>query len=261
MIRYVRTIGFCAQATACRRAHPFAGRNTNMKTVIARVSVVTMLVLGGAASGDLMKNLDFESYSGSGADLLPDWTRNDGNYMWPLLDALPISTAGLGLVSTNGTYLFPLSGNYSLFFSSGVDNVGGSTYPEVAISQTGLVPVGATHIRITTTFLNTSNVRFSYTLGNISLIDTTPEAIGSGFRYTTGIGSLAGQTSTLRFAVQYIGDPGTPGGWHLVDDIEFVAIPEPATSLLGLVGTAMLIGARRCAANRRLERTGVSSAV
>lgn len=203
---------------------------------------IAFQLLGTVTQGGFT-NLDFESYSGSGTDLLPSWERSTGDYLWPLLDMLPISTSGLGLVSADGEYLSSISGTYSAFFCSGTGDGPG-------IWQTDVVPVSATHIQITTTYLDTDSVAFSYLLGGISLIETTPELVDGNYVYTTDISSLAGQTATLQFGVSYIGDPFTPGGWHLVDDVKFTTIPEPNTGLLLLLGSALAIRKNRSAANR-----------
>ena len=198
--------------------------------------MAVILLLGTAAQGAFM-NLDFESYSGSGSDLLPGWDENYSNH---LLDMLPISSSGLGLVSTSGDYLLPLSGTYSGFLSSGNDG-------SPAFWQTDLVPASATHIQISTTYLNTDSVAFSYLLGGISLVESTPQFVDGHYVYTTDIHSLAGQVATLQFGVSYIGDPETPGGWHLVDDVSFLSIPEPGTGALLLLGAALLVRKKKAA--------------
>lgn len=199
-------------------------------------SAAVLLAVATAASG--FSNLDFELYSGLGPDLLPDWERNSGDYLWPLLDMLPISTSGLGLVSPEGDYLFPIAGQYSAFFSAG-------TGDSPLIWQTDVVPIQATHIQIATTGIDPANDAFTYALGGISLIESTPVSMGGYSVYTTDIHALAGQTATLQFGVQYVGDPETPGGWHLVDSVQFVSIPEPGTGLLLSLGAAALIGRKR----------------
>jgi len=198
-------------------------------------SLLAAFLFMGAAAKGAFTNLNFESYSGSGADLLPGW---EENYATHLLDMLPISSSGLGLVSTDGDYLFPLSGTYSGFLSSGNDG-------SPSFWQTDYVPASATHIQISTTHLNTDDVAFSYLLGGISLVESTPEFVGGHYVYTTDIHSLAGQMETLQFGVSYIGDLMTPGGWHLVDDVAFLSIPEPGTSALLLLGAAFLARKRK----------------
>lgn len=210
-----------------------------MNKQIAWTWTVALLLLATASNG-VFTNLDFESYSGSGADLLPGW---EENYVLHLLDMLPISSSGLGLVSTDGDYLLPLSGTYSGFLSSGNDG-------SPSFWQTDLVPVSATHIQISTTYLNTDDVAFSYLLGAISLVESTPEFVAGHYVYTTDIQSLAGQVATLQFGVNYIGDPMTPGGWHLVDDITFVSIPEPSIAALLLLGAAWLARRKKTAARK-----------
>ena len=197
-----------------------------------------LLLLLGPVSQAAFMNLDFESYPGSGADLLPGW---EENYSDHLLDMLPISSSGLGLVSTAGDYLLPLSGTYSGFLSSGDDG-------SPSFWQTDYVPVSATHIQIATTYLNTDDVAFSYLLGGISLVESAPEFVAGHYVYTTDIHSLAGQLATLQFGVSYVGDPMTPGGWHLVDDVEFLSIPEPGTAALLLLGAAFLARKKKTAA-------------
>ena len=199
-----------------------------------------LLLLLAKASNGVFTNLDFESYSGSGADLLPGW---EENYVNHLLDMLPISSSGLGLVSTAGETLLPLSGTYSGFLSSGNDG-------SPSFWQTDYVPVTATHIQISTTYLNTDDVAFSYSLGAISLVESTPDFVDGRYVYTTDIHSLAGQLATLQFGVSYVGDPMTPGGWHLVDDVSFLSIPEPGTGALLLLGAAWLARKKKAAAKR-----------
>ena len=214
--------------------------------------VVAVILLAIATGARGFMNLNFESYSGSGSELLPSWERSIGDYMWPLLDMLPISTSGLGLVSQDGDYLLPISGYYSAFFSAG-------TGDSPAIWQTDVVPANATHIQIATSGIDRDNYSFSYTLGGISLIESTPVAVDGHYVYTTDISSLAGQMSTMQFGVSYIGDPFTPGGWHLVDSILFTSIPEPNTCLLLLLGSAALIRTRKQAANKRLQAIGAKA--
>ena len=210
-----------------------------MNKQIAWTWVAVFLLLATAANG-AFTNLDFESYSGSGADLLPGW---EENYVLHLLDMLPISSSGLGLVSTDGDYLLPLSDTYSGFLSSGNDG-------SPSFWQTDLVPASATHIQIATTYLNTDDVAFSYLLGAINLVESTPQFVDGHYLYTTDIQSLAGQVATLQFGVSYIGDPMTPGGWHLVDNVSFVTIPEPSTGALLLLGAAWLARKKKAAAKR-----------
>ena len=210
-----------------------------MNKQIAWTWTVALLLLATASNG-VFTNLDFESYSGSGADLLPGW---EENYVLHLLDMLPISSSGLGLVSTDGETLLPLSDTYSGFLSSGNDG-------SPSFWQTDLVPVSATHIQIATTYLNTDDVAFSYLLGAISLVESAPELVAGHYVYTTDIQSLAGQVATLQFGVNYIGDPMTRGGWHLVDDIAFVSIPEPSTAALLLLGAAFLARRKKTAARK-----------
>ena len=210
-----------------------------MKKHMAWTSAAAILLLATAAKG-AFTNLDFESYSGSGADLLPGW---EENYSEHLLDMLPISSSGLGLVSTAGDYLFPLSGTYSGFLSSGNDG-------SPAFWQTDLVPASATHVQISTTYLNTDSVAFSYLLGSISLVESAPQFVDGHYVYTTDIHSLAGQLATLQFGVSYVGDPMTPGGWHLVDNVSFVTIPEPSTGALLLLGAAWLARRKKTEAGK-----------
>ena len=210
-----------------------------MNKQIAWTWVAVFLLLATASNG-AFTNLDFESYPGSGADLLPGW---EENYVLHLLDMLPISSSGLGLVSTDGETLLPLSGTYSGFLSSGNDG-------SPSFWQTDLVPASATHIQIATTYLNTDDVAFSYLLGAISLVESAPEFVAGHYVYTTDIQSLAGQVATLQFGVNYIGDPMTPGGWHLVDDITFVSIPEPSIAALLLLGAACLARRKKTAARK-----------
>ena len=214
--------------------------------------VAAVILLGVATAASGFMNLNFESYSGSGSDLLPYWERSIGDYMWPLLDMLPISTSGLGLVSQDGEHIQALTDYYSAFFSAG-------TGDSPAIWQTDIVPVNATHIQIATTGIDRDNYSFSYTLGGISLIESTPVAEGGHYVYTTDISSLAGQMATIQLGVSYIGDPFTPGGWHLVDDISFVSIPEPNTCLLLLFGSTILIRKKRRAANKALQAIGAKA--
>ena len=208
-----------------------------MNKQIAWTLAGALLLLGPVSKG-AFTNLDFESYTGSGADLLPGW---EENYSDHLLDMLPISSSGLGLVSTDGDFLLPLSGTYSGFLSSGDDG-------SPSFWQTDYVPASATHIQISTTYLNTDDVAFSYLLGAISLVESTPEFVDGHYVYTTDIHSLAGQMATLQFGVNYIGDPMTPGGWYLVDDVSFVSIPEPGTAALLLLGAAFLARKKKAAA-------------
>ena len=46
------------------------------------------------------------------------------------------------------------------------------------------------------------------------------------------------------------GDPQNPGGWHLVDDVAFLSIPEPGTAALLLLGAVLLARKKKAAARK-----------
>ena len=216
-----------------------------MKKGLIIVAAAFACALGASAAS--FTNLNFEAYMGpehpgSDVNVLPGWERSTGGYRWPMFDDLPLVTSGLGLSSTNGSTeggcYAALAGRYSAFFSSGNIEVcfeGGGCYWDCCgfptIWQTAQVPTNAVHIRYSSspTCIKEPDggghyeIRIQGTLGSIDLSASTPEALSNGtLRYTTDIGSLAGQTVQLSFGL--VGEDyfKLPGSWHWLDQIEFL---------------------------------------
>ncbi len=203
-----------------------------MKNMIGGL-IIALALISSAVHADFI-NLDFESYSGSGSDLLPGWERGTNNYMWPLFDQLPIATAGLGLVSTNIHY--SIDGKYSLFLSLGCEQGNPTSGPcPVSIWQTAQVPTDAAFLAFTIDSTN-SSCTYSFTLGSLDLLGSTPVTLSNGYlRFSTDISSLAGQTQTLTIA-----GAGLGAVWTRIDDFVFSPVPEPGTWLLLLSGLGFL---------------------
>ena len=229
------------------------GRNTmKMNTMI--IAALATLLAATCANAEFT-NLGFESYSGSGDDLLPGWERSVGDYMWPLIDQYPITTAGLGLVTVAGPYgEAAISGSYSLFLCPGIGATFPYVPPTVSIWQTDLVPASAGTISFTIDTLGAAS--YSFNLGTYDLLSNEPSVLPDGnLRYTTDISALAGQVATLTFSAS-----ANDAVWNRIDDIQFNAIPEPSTSALCLIGIAGLLSkrlpTRRSATTRRKRREG-----
>jgi len=188
-------------------------------------------------------NLDFESYSGSGNDLLPNWERSADDYIWPLLDAYPISTAGLGLVTKDGTYGPAIDGEYSLFLCSGhrpLPNT--SEICLVSIWQTAMVPPDKTHLQ----FAANDLYGCDFTLGVIDLLSSSPALLPNGYyQYSTDIRSLAGQTATLTLSAFADGC-----AWNRIDDIQFVSVPEPSSIIFMAMGAVMFFLRKKFPTNK-----------
>ncbi len=201
---------------------------------------------GLGAQAASFTNLNFEAYAGTGDELLPGWERSSIGYLWPLLDELPLASAGLGLGSTNTT---AWAGQYSAFLSTGqtTEFIEGIGYiinccsaPE--IWQTAQVPALATHIRYVaspTVIKDDTGMGWGYYeiriqgwLGAVDLSAGVPEAMPDGsVRYVTDIRSLAGQEAMLKFSCAGGDNPMNPGSWHYLDQIEFLDVAG------GVIGT------------------------
>ena len=110
---------------------------------------------------------------------------------------------------------------------------GGFEIQTVSLWQTAFAPSDATYISIDTAGISPANVIYSFTLGGIDLLQSSPVLIPGGdwqdfYRYTTSIDSLAGQSVTLQFTVTYNGPIQDVGWYHRIDNIRFQSIPEPS---------------------------------
>lgn len=217
---------------------PFqAGKRCVLKKWMILAGVAAMWGLGAQAGS--FTNLNFEAYAGTGDELLPGWERSSIGYLWPLLDELPLASAGLGLGSTNTT---AWAGQYSAFLSTGqtTEFIEGIGYifnccsaPE--IWQTAQVPALATHIRYVaspTVIKDDTGMGWGYYeirlqgwLGAVDLSAGVPEAMPDGsVRYVTDIRSLAGQEAMLKFSCAGGDNAMNPGSWHYLDQIEFLDV-------------------------------------
>ena len=200
-------------------------------------------------------NLHFESYSGSGPDILPGWEVTPG-YQLELND-MPLVTSGVGLISDG--YFNVIEGTYSAFMVAGL-NEAGTGYQTVSLWQTAIVPSAAAYISIDTAGISPANVNYSFTLGGIDLLQSTPVLIPGGdwqdfYRYTTSIQSLAGQSGTLQFTVTYNGPMQDVGWYHRIDNIQFQSISEPSTLWLVCSGAFSIPILRKIRSTRRCTPT------
>jgi hypothetical protein len=206
-----------------------------MAVIIAAISAI-------CARGQSFQNLDFESAYGlpgnpgsgelvSAANALPDWTA----YYGPPSNDEPLSSityasnsAPLGAV----TVVSLLGGSAALSGEFGIEL---SDY--ASISQMGLVPENVGSLQFEA--LGVSSAEFSLTLGgqNLSYSEISE---GSGYNvYGANIpADMNGQMEALTF---YIVGPGDT----LLDDIEFVPVPEPSEYALMAAGAGALFTFRR----------------
>ena len=194
-----------------------------------------VMVAAIAARGQGFLNLNFESaYNLPGnpgnngtsvaiANALPDWTAYQGDLA--LFNVYYASNNFSGTSSAVGLEggSLALSGNFSA-----------ALYDGGSISQTGLVPTNAGSLQ----FEASSALNLQVFLNGQSL---PYSAISGGPGYTVyGAnipGGLDGQTETLTF--------GMGSGETLLDDIQFINVPEPSEyALIGL--GAILFGFRYC---------------
>ena len=180
----------------------------------------------GAQAADFT-NLDFEAYAGTGTNYLPGWEW-DKSAFGSGIDACPLVTATVGLLTSNTSCGTFFEGEYSAFLSTGqylaYINEEFGWQPiccgAPTISQTAVVPANAAYIRYTATppFIWDSftgfhwDMRVQGALGGIVLSNGV----------TTDVRSLAGQEAELRFSVVGTDDPESPGSWHSLDRIEFL---------------------------------------
>jgi hypothetical protein len=221
-----------------------------MKALFALL--LLMLLACAPAHGQVFSNLDFESASVPsnltccnvdwtvGA---PGWTHSDGAGT----EFLYYPHAHLGLAQwfvladamlVPGVQ--PLAGRYSVAFSSGrfVD-FSSSPFIHAYLSQTGLIPSDARSINL----LATGPLEVYAGNTPIPLV-----ALGSGNAYAGDISAYAGKTVEIKF-LNAANLPSSIGGEVvMIDNIAFSivpSIPEPAPSLLIVVGILMVACARR----------------
>jgi len=218
------------------------------------LAMLFLLLSPSISAADLFTNLNFESYTGGTnfSDLLPGWTVNPSGLI-AVHEELTLSTAGAGLVSSNSLRQQPVQGAYSAMLGAGVAWPASGWYPTVTIWQTAMVPEGATYIQFLTTrpltnewtmiWGYTNYVTYSYTLGPVDLLNGSSVEVSENlYRCTANIGALAGQTSTLTYSMRVNTDLGGGAYWHVLDDIEFISIPEPSVlASMFLGGLIMLL--------------------
>lgn len=209
-----------------------------------------LLSAAGAAAQGTFQNLDFESANipagtqpGSAVAFgaaLPGWSGSYSNASgtspatFVVYEGMSLGGAVMSIVDTLNVGAKPLQGNYSPYLFGGNDVFGNPT--TMTISQTAVVPYGATLIRLDVQAQNGFTVSLN---GQTIIMSTVP---GSG-EYGAYIAPFAGQTAQLSITV-----PSSPRGdinpnGLLIDDISFVIVPEPSVFALAALGM-LLIGRR-----------------
>src|ERR1017187_9657695 len=219
-------------------------RTTTLKAIIAIVGVFAAQRVQPQGA---FVNLDFEQAiaplvpDGGGkvpvARALPGWTGYVGggpvSVVW--YDDRAIDAASISVFDRLAPEqpLRPLEGNYSAWLMGSTSLAG--QQQAAAIAQIGQIPADAKSIRFL--FSTTYLPELTFAGQTIPLVE-----LDANTSYTTVGGDIslfAGDTGELRFPVL----PGHGGG--LFDNIQFspVAIPEPTTLVLSLLGV-LIVGCR-----------------
>lgn len=217
-----------------------------MKKTTIITSLLFLCVITNGSMAAIFVNLDFESYIGTGDDLLPGWECSVGGEenLWPLLDMYPLTSSGIGLVSADARPgMGAINGEYSLFLSVGLGGQWEEPTP-VSVWQTAIVPLDAIEMSFTINGIF-ETYKYDFYLGTENLLLNTPTILSDGnLRYTADISALAGQETTLSFTIEptFSTPNDALGAWHQIDDIQFTAIvPEPSITALGLIGLGSLL--------------------
>jgi hypothetical protein len=221
---------------------------------------VTLVCVNAFAQGTF-QNLDFESanipsgtpplYDFSFGDALPGWSGFYGNTSgttpatFVVYDGMSLGGAMMGIIDTLNVGAHPLQGSYSPYLFGGNDPFVGPT--SMTISQTGLIPDGATSILMDVYAWNGSWV----TLGGQTINMVPVQSFPSYAVYSGDISAFAGQTAQLSITV-----PSTPYGdinpnGLMIDDIRFEPSPEP--SVFALFGLGALLLSWRALRRRRYQ--------
>jgi len=205
-----------------------------MLVIIAAISArgQGFLNLNFESAYNLPGNPGFDGASVSVTNALPDWTAYQGGLalssIYYVSNSFPGDSTSIELESGS----LALSGNFSV-----------GLYPDGSISQTGSVPGNAESLQ----FEASSALNLEVTLGGQSL---SYSALSEGPNYTVYGANIPadmeGQPETLTFGINGAGET-------LLDDIDFISVPEPSEyALIGL--GAILFGLYR----RRKHKVQVS---
>jgi len=204
-------------------------------------------------------NRDFESFAGTGSDLLPGWQVVPPEAALPFVDAVPLASAGVGLVSRHGFSQFqPFEGDYAALLSAGQED---QNLPAGTLLQTGVVPADATHLRLHCRFFEEPALALAFSLGPLDLLAGEYRPESEGWRtYEIALGNLPGTEQTISFAAAYVFTPGFPPAIPvLLDGIEFFAVPEGSAAVgWGVALAAVALGRARRGGARRPRQPRLS---
>jgi hypothetical protein len=213
-------------------------------THIAIVAIAGLFATQRVHPQGAFVNLDFEQaiapldgHQAPIARALPGWTGYVGGGLASMVwyDDRPIDAAGISLVDRLAPQqpLQPLEGDYSAWLMGST-----SLWPQqqaAAIAQIGQIPADSKSIRFLFSTAYLPEVTFAGQSIPLVELDANTSYITLG----GDVSLFAGDTGELRFTVL----PGHGGG--LFDNIQFspVAIPEPTTLVLSLLGV-LIVGWR-----------------
>src|SRR5450756_1045521 len=209
-----------------------------MKRKIMKILTITLSILTCASvtNGQGFVNLGFESavivsdpsspYRNAvyAANAIPGWTAT--GFLSPdiFYNDLSLGSTSVSLFGPGGGFPI-LSGNYTIALYGGVGVATGAS-----ISQTGLVPADAASIQFKAQ--NPGLPGYGILLVSLGGQNISFSAVSAGPNYMVyggDISAFAGQVAQLSFTA--------PVGGHnywVLDDIQFVAVPEPNTYALCL---------------------------
>ena len=221
-----------------------------MKRIIS--TQILLLITSTLCGQNAFQNLDFELAlpdptqppgQVSAAAALPSWTPHIGSnqvssvyFNSPTLDS-----SGISVMSSNSQFGFPaLQGSFSVLLQAGlVLTPTGSDRVPASIEQTGLIPADAKSIQFQA-FGGFASAGLTVSLGGQNIDFNAISVSGNVALFAGDVSSFAGQTLELRFLALPSAAQLPPSRWE-IDGIEFsnIAIPEPATGALVLIGGAI----------------------